>query len=157
MPVNHAGTGNTLALDRPAVVALVVDALRHWAGATGIDGFRHDLATVMGRTERGFDPEAPLIAAIERDPVLGALVHIAEPWDVGTGRLPARSVPASAGMNGTTATATTCAASGGAMAGQARWRPGSPAPPTSSSPPARRRRAASTIVACHDGFTLATR
>ena len=49
VPVNHAGTGNTLALDRPAVVAMVLDALRHWASATGIDGFRHDLATVMGQ------------------------------------------------------------------------------------------------------------
>ena len=81
--VNDTGCGNTLALDRAPVVALVMDALRHWVNTTGLDGFRYDLATVMGRTPRGFDPDAPLLSAIQQDPLLSDLIHIAEPWDVG--------------------------------------------------------------------------
>ena len=82
--VNHTGCGNTLALDRAPVVQLVLDAMRPWAGC-GIDGFRFDLATVMGRTAQGFSVEAPLLAAIESDPLLSKLTMIAEPWDVGEG------------------------------------------------------------------------
>ncbi|MGB8314649.1 MAG: 4-alpha-glucanotransferase, partial [Aestuariivirga sp.] len=47
--------------------------------------FRYDLATVMGRGDNGFDGKAPLLRAIEQDPLLGPLIHIAEPWDVGPG------------------------------------------------------------------------
>ncbi|MBP0651007.1 glycogen debranching enzyme GlgX, partial [Mycobacterium tuberculosis] len=66
--VNDTGCGNTLALDRPETVALVMDALRHWA-ATGLDGFRFDLASVLGRRADGFDRDAPLLVAIGQDPV----------------------------------------------------------------------------------------
>ena len=48
--VNDTGCGNTLALDEPHVMQLAMDALRSWAMRTGVDGFRFDLATVMGRT-----------------------------------------------------------------------------------------------------------
>jgi glycogen operon protein len=82
--VNDTGTGNTLATDRPAVVRLVTDAMRTWAGM-GIDGFRLDLASVLGRTTEGFQRDAPLFAAIDADPVLGRLTMIAEPWDMGPG------------------------------------------------------------------------
>jgi glycogen operon protein len=81
--VNDTGTGNTLALDRPAPMRLVLDALRYFATAASVDGFRFDLATVLGRTDDGFDPAAPLLAAIGTDPVLKDLLLIAEPWDVG--------------------------------------------------------------------------
>ena len=64
---------------------LILDAMRHWVTATGIDGFRYDLATVMGRGANGFDSNAPLLQAIQQDPLLGPLIHIAEPWDVGPG------------------------------------------------------------------------
>ena len=83
--VNHTGCGNTLALDRAPVMQLVLDAMRNWVDRTGIDGFRFDLATVMGRTENGFSRDAPLISAIEHDPLLSKLIMIAEPWDVGPG------------------------------------------------------------------------
>ncbi len=79
------GCGNTLALDRPPVVQLVMAAMRHWVSCCGIDGFRFDLATVMGRTPAGFSPDAPLFAAIAQDPLLSQLTMIAEPWDVGAG------------------------------------------------------------------------
>jgi len=83
--VNDAGTGNILAADRPEVVRLILDAMRHWATAAGVDGFRLDLATVLGRTDEGFRRDAPLFAAIDVDPVLSRLTIIAEPWDVGPG------------------------------------------------------------------------
>jgi glycogen debranching enzyme len=83
--INDTGCGNTLALDEPAVMQLAMDALRSWVTRTGIDGFRFDLATVMGRTPTGFSPHAPLLAAIEQDPLLSRLIMIAEPWDVGPG------------------------------------------------------------------------
>jgi len=82
---NDSGCGNTLALGRPAAVQLVMDAMRGWIARTGIDGFRFDLAPVLGRRESGFDSEAPLLAAIEQDPVLAQRVMVAEPWDVGEG------------------------------------------------------------------------
>jgi glycogen debranching enzyme GlgX len=83
--VNDAGCGNILAMDRPAVVRLGMDALRAWAGYGGIDGFRLDLATTLGRRETGFDRDAPFLSAIEQDPVLSHRVMIAEPWDIGPG------------------------------------------------------------------------
>ena len=64
---------------------LAMDAMRNWALRTGLDGFRFDLATVMGRTDEGFSNDAPLLAAIEQDPLLSKLTMIAEPWDVGPG------------------------------------------------------------------------
>jgi glycogen debranching enzyme GlgX/4-alpha-glucanotransferase len=81
--VDDAGCGNTLALDRPWGLRLAMDALRHWAEAAGLDGFRLDLATTLGRRDGGFDADAPLIQAIRQDPVLRDRVMIAEPWDLG--------------------------------------------------------------------------
>jgi glycogen operon protein len=83
--VNDTGCGHTVALDRAPVVRLVMDTLRHWALEGGFDGFRFDLATVLGRRPQGFDREAPLLAAIDQDPVLRDRVMIAEPWDIGPG------------------------------------------------------------------------
>ncbi|MDP3414821.1 glycogen debranching protein GlgX [Falsiroseomonas sp.] len=92
--VNDAGCGNTLALDRHWPLRLVMDAFRHWAEQAGLDGFRLDLATTLGRREAGFDPQAPLLQAMRQDPVLRNLTIIAEPWDIGAegyqlGRFPA--------------------------------------------------------------------
>ena len=83
--VNDTGCGNTVALDRPTPMRLALDALRHWALTAGVDGFRYDLATTLGRRPDGFDAEAPLLAAIQQDPLLRELRHVAEPWDVGPG------------------------------------------------------------------------
>jgi glycogen debranching enzyme len=95
MLANDAGCGNTLALDRAPVTQLVMDAMRHWVKATGIDGFRYDLATVMGRRSDGFDADAPLLTAIRQDPLLGPLIHIAEPWDIGPSGYRVGQFPAS--------------------------------------------------------------
>jgi glycogen operon protein len=76
------GCGNTLDSGSPTVIALVTDALRYWAGELGVDGFRLDLASVLGRPRGGsFDPSAPLLTAIVSDPLLRTRKLIAEPWD----------------------------------------------------------------------------
>ena len=95
--VNDTGCGNTLALDRPLVLRLAIDALRHYAVACGVDGFRFDLATTLGRRPDGFDPEAPLLQAIAEDPILRDLKLIAEPWDIGPGGYQIGAFPATWG------------------------------------------------------------
>jgi glycogen operon protein len=76
------GCGNTLDTGSLTVVRLVTDALRYWAGELGVDGFRFDLASVLGRPRGGsFDPDAPLLTAIATDPLLSTRKLIAEPWD----------------------------------------------------------------------------
>ena len=82
---DDAGCGNVLALDRPHVVRLAMDALRTWVELGGVHGFRFDLAPVLGRRPDGFDPAAPLLTAVSQDPVLRNLKLVAEPWDVGIG------------------------------------------------------------------------
>jgi isoamylase len=81
--LDYAGCGNALNLGHPRVLQLAMDTLRWWA-SLGVDGFRFDLATTLGRTREGaFSPEAPLFQAMAQDPVLGGLKLIAEPWDLG--------------------------------------------------------------------------
>lgn len=83
--IDDAGCGNVPALDRQAVMRLGLDALRTSALLGGFDGFRYDLATTLGRKADGFDPSAPFLAALEQDPLLRGLIHVAEPWDIGPG------------------------------------------------------------------------
>lgn len=83
--VNDTGCGNTLNADSPAVQRLVIDSLRYWAGEMGVDGFRFDLATVLGRHADGYSREHPLLNAIATDPLLRQRKLIAEPWDTGPG------------------------------------------------------------------------
>ncbi|TPL82928.1 glycogen debranching protein GlgX [Mesorhizobium sp. B2-3-12] len=81
--VNDTGTGNTIACDHPVVREMALDTLRHFVRQAGVDGFRFDLAPVLGRVDGAFDPQAPLLQAITHDPVLADRVLIAEPWDIG--------------------------------------------------------------------------
>jgi glycogen operon protein len=92
--VNDTGTGNTLACDHPVVRDLVLDTLRHFVRYCGVDGFRFDLAPVLGRGPHGFSPNAPLLAAMHDDPLLGDRVLIAEPWDIGQGGYQLGNFPA---------------------------------------------------------------
>ena len=85
VPVNDTGCGNTLATNVAPVTQLILDSMRHWVNATGLDGFRYDLAPIMGRGPLGFNANAPLLEAIQQDLLLGTLIHIAEPWDIGLG------------------------------------------------------------------------
>ena len=83
--INDTGTGNTLNLNHPMVLRMVMDSLRYWATEMRVDGFRFDLCTTLGRTEDGFDRDAPFFQAIRQDPLLSQLKLIAEPWDIGPG------------------------------------------------------------------------
>jgi glycogen debranching enzyme len=91
--INDTGCGNTIALDRPPMVQLAMDSLRHWV-RLGFDGFRFDLAPVLGRLATGYTPDAPLLTAIRQDPELSAVTLIAEPWDVGPGGYQLGNFPA---------------------------------------------------------------
>jgi glycogen operon protein len=91
---NFTGTGNTLNLHEPAVMRLVLDALRYWVEEMHVDGFRFDLAATLGRRQLDFDPRSSFLDAIYQDPVLSQVKLIAEPWDLGPdgyalGRFPA--------------------------------------------------------------------
>jgi len=81
--VNDTGTGNTLACDHPRVRELIVSSLRHFVLNAGVDGFRFDLAPILGRDAKGFTARAETLRAIENDPVLADRILIAEPWDIG--------------------------------------------------------------------------
>jgi glycogen operon protein len=78
------------------VAQFVLDSLRHWAGPMGVDGFRFDLAPVLGRgAHGGYDPRAGFFTALLQDPLLARKRLIAEPWDLGhagyqLGRFPGR-------------------------------------------------------------------
>jgi len=83
--INDTGTGNTINADHPRVQALVLDCLRYWSRDLGVDGFRFDLATILGRHAQGFSAGHPLLQAISADPELSGVKLIAEPWDPGPG------------------------------------------------------------------------
>jgi glycogen operon protein len=81
---NFSGTGNTLNCNNPIVRSLVLDSLRYWAASYHIDGFRFDLASVLGRDPWGAPlKNPPLLEALAFDPVLGKCKLIAEAWDAG--------------------------------------------------------------------------
>ena len=80
---NHSGCGNALNLSHPRVLQLVADALRYWVTFLGVDGFRFDLATTLGRNKHGFDQAHPFFSMLQQDPILKRAILIAEPWDVG--------------------------------------------------------------------------
>jgi glycogen operon protein len=82
---NVTGCGNTLDCDNPVVQKLIIDTLRHFVTHAEVDGFRFDLATVLGRTAEGFDRDAPLLRMLRDDAIVGDRILIAEPWDVGEG------------------------------------------------------------------------
>ncbi len=91
---NDAGTGNTLDLTQPMVLRMVMDSLRYWVQHLHIDGFRFDLASVLGREAHGFDPSGGFFDAIAQDPVLAGVKLIAEPWDIGPGGYQLGAYPA---------------------------------------------------------------
>ncbi|RXR00854.1 glycogen debranching protein GlgX [Pseudoxanthomonas composti] len=83
--INDTGTGNTLNLSNFRVIQFVNDSLRYWAGEMHVDGFRFDLATILGREPTGFDQRNGFLDACGQDPLLSQVKLIAEPWDCGPG------------------------------------------------------------------------
>ena len=79
---NYSGTGNTLNANHPIVRRMIVESLRYWVKEMHVDGFRFDLAAILGRDESGqVMPTPPLLWDIESDPLLAGTKLIAEAWD----------------------------------------------------------------------------
>jgi glycogen operon protein len=83
--VNDTGCGNTINVDHPRVREMIIESLAYFAEVMGVDGFRFDLATVLGRGPHGYAKGHPLLLEISNDPRLAAAKLIAEPWDPGPG------------------------------------------------------------------------
>ena len=81
--LNWTGCGNMLNLANDVTRKWVLDCLRYWVTECHVDGFRFDLATVLGREIPDFNPNAKLFAEMEQDEVLQKIKLIAEPWDIG--------------------------------------------------------------------------
>ncbi len=80
---DFTGCHNTLNLEHPRVLQMVMDSLRYWVGDMQVDGFRFDLAVSLAREGRHFSPRGRFLGAIMQDPVLAKSKLIAEPWDLG--------------------------------------------------------------------------
>src|SRR5207247_5040613 len=79
---NYSGTGNTLNANHPIVRRMIVDSLRYWVEEMHVDGFRFDLAAILGRNESGdLMQNPPVLWDIESDPALAGTKLIAEAWD----------------------------------------------------------------------------
>ena len=81
--LNWTGCGNMLNLANDVTRKWVLDCLRYWVTECHVDGFRFDLATVLGRETPDFNPNAQLFTEMEQDDVLQQIKLIAEPWDIG--------------------------------------------------------------------------
>ncbi|MFH0754012.1 MAG: glycogen debranching protein GlgX [Candidatus Omnitrophota bacterium] len=81
---NFSGCGNTLNCNNPIVRNMILDCLRYWAAEYHIDGFRFDLASILGRDQNGAPMHSPpLLESLAFDPILGKCKLIAEAWDAG--------------------------------------------------------------------------
>ena len=83
--MDYTGTGNTLNMQHPRVLQLVMDSLRYFATECRVDGFRFDLASTLARELHDVDKLGGFFDIIHQDPVLQRVKLIAEPWDVGEG------------------------------------------------------------------------
>jgi len=82
---DFTGTGNTLNLQHPNVLQMIMDSLRYWVIEMHVDGFRFDLASALARELHDVDRLGSFFDTIGQDPVLSQVKLIAEPWDVGSG------------------------------------------------------------------------
>ncbi|HJR15657.1 MAG TPA: glycogen debranching protein GlgX [Gemmatimonadales bacterium] len=91
---DFTGCGNTVDLRHPRTRQLVLDSLRYWVEEMHVDGFRFDIAPVLGRDDHGFNPEAEFFHLVRQDPLLSQVKLIAEPWDLGPGGYQTGNFPA---------------------------------------------------------------
>jgi isoamylase len=152
---NFSGCGNTLNCNHPVVRDFVLSCLRHWVAEYHVDGFRFDLASILGRDADGTPlPNPPLLEALAMDPVLGKTKLIAEAWDAGglyqVGTFPAYGRWAE--WNGKYRDCLRRFLKGdmGQVGDMAQRLLGSP-----DLYPSRGPTASINFVTCHDGFTLA--
>lgn len=81
---NFSGCGNTLNCNHPIVQQMILECLRYWTTTYHVDGFRFDLASILGRNEDGSPmSDPPLLQSLAFDPILGSVKLIAEAWDAG--------------------------------------------------------------------------
>ncbi|MBQ7567418.1 glycogen debranching protein GlgX [bacterium] len=151
---DYTGCGNSFDLRQRAVLQMVLDSLRYWAEEMHVDGFRFDLASVLGRTGPSdeFSPDAPFFKALAADPVLSRVKLIAEPWDCSAGGYQIGNYPEPwSEWNGEWRDTLRRFWRGdrGQIGALARKMVGSPDRYARRSP-----QASINFVTCHDGFTL---
>lgn len=153
---NFSGCGNVMNCNHPVVRSFIIDCLRHWAIEYRVDGFRFDLASILGRDQNGAPmANPPILESLAFDPVLGKMKLIAEAWDAG-GLYQVGSFPSWnrwAEWNGRYRDVMRSFLKGDdGMAGNAITRI------TGSrdlySPESRGHKASVNFMTCHDGFTL---
>jgi len=83
--MDYTGTGNSLNVNHPQVLQLVMDSLRYWVTEMHVDGFRFDLASTLARELKQVDKLSAFFDIIHQDPVISQVKLIAEPWDIGEG------------------------------------------------------------------------
>ena len=83
--MDFTGTGNTLNMQHPHVLQLVMDSLRYWIQEMHVDGFRFDLASALARGLHEVDKLGAFFDIMQQDPVISRVKLIAEPWDIGEG------------------------------------------------------------------------
>ncbi len=92
--MDYTGCGNTLNMQCPAVLQLIMDSLRYWVQEMHVDGFRFDLASALARELHAFDRLGAFLDIIHQDPILSQVKLIAEPWDLGEGGYQVGNFPA---------------------------------------------------------------
>lgn len=153
---NFSGCGNTLNCNHPVVQNMILDCLRYWVTEYRVDGFRFDLASILGRSEDGTPlSRPPILERLAFDPILGKVKLIAEAWDAG-GLYQVGSFPSWnrwSEWNGKYRDDLRCFLKGdGGMAGIVMQRiNGSEDLYDSTS---RGQEASVNFITCHDGFTL---
>jgi isoamylase len=152
--LDHTGCGNTLDIRRPEALRLVLDSLRHWVEELHVDGFRFDLAPVLGRDPDEFSDRARFFEIVRQDPVLAGVKLVAEPWDLGAGGYQlGRFPPGWAEWNGKYRDSVRAFWRGdpGQLPEAAARLTGSP---DLFEPAGRPPQSSINFVTCHDGFTL---
>ena len=153
---NFSGCGNVMNCNHPVVRSFIIDCLRHWAIEYRVDGFRFDLASILGRDQNGAPmANPPILESLAFDPVLGKMKLIAEAWDAG-GLYQVGSFPSWnrwAEWNGRYRDDMRSFLKGDdGMAGNAITR--STGSRDLYSPESRGHKASVNFMTCHDGFTL---
>ena len=151
---DFTGCGNTLNMQHPRVLQLIMDSLRYWVLEMHVDGFRFDLASALARELKAVDKLSGFFDIIHQDPVLSQVKLIAEPWDLGEGGYQVGNFPVGwAEWNGKYRDAVRrfWKGDGGAVAELATRLTGSSDLYEQSG---RRPHASINFVTSHDGFTL---
>ena len=87
MYMDYTGTGNSLNARHPHTLQLIMDSLRYWILEMHVDGFRFDLASTLARELHDVDRLSAFFDIVQQDPVISQVKLIAEPWDIGEGRI----------------------------------------------------------------------